>query len=292
MNCKSLTTLRTTKDSNANGNARRPFYKCPNCSAFCTFADNRNVNDSNPLCWCGAYSRGELTGVAKGRRRFYKCSNLQCAFWKWADETNTNSDATPSPPEVKSNEDFWSPTKVERSDDFSSAMKVGRSEDFSSPIKVGRSEDFWSPVKVERREDFWSPMRVERSEDFWPPVKVERSEGFWSPVKVERSEDFCSPIKVERSEVFRSQSAVKAESRQMSRSPSPVRAKSSEVLPSAVEVKYREVSLSPKKETLPLPEKDDFTEGLASLTLNSSQTREPKRSRLHCGWPWIRRRKL
>lgn len=211
LNCTSTTVPYITKHNNPNGNGGRPYYKCIKCPAeraFCTFADKRNVDPSNPPCGCHRDSRGEVSSPAKGQRVFYKCWQAKCRFWEWADEQTTDSEASSTPPKAKSKDDFWSPVKVERSD------------------------------------------------------------------------------------VFRAPSAVEAESSHVFRSPSPMKVKASEVLPSPVEVKHSEVSPSPKKNIVPLSAEDDFTEGLARLTLNSVPTPEPKRSRFLCGGRWIRRWKV
>ncbi|UZP45208.1 hypothetical protein NXS19_013020 [Fusarium pseudograminearum] len=60
--CKSPSKRHITSPSNTNGNAYRPYYKCPNCPKFLCFADTRGNIPSNPPCQCGKSSKLQAAG--------------------------------------------------------------------------------------------------------------------------------------------------------------------------------------------------------------------------------------
>ncbi|KAB8258651.1 hypothetical protein BDV32DRAFT_125582 [Aspergillus pseudonomiae] len=55
--CRTPTVLIYVKPWNPNGHGGRPFFKCPTCGRFHSWADTRGVLDQNPLCQCGRLSR-------------------------------------------------------------------------------------------------------------------------------------------------------------------------------------------------------------------------------------------
>lgn len=124
----------------------------------------------------------------------------------------------------------------------------------------------------------------------WADEQTTDSDASSVPPKAQTDEDL-SQMKVKTSDAYRSPAAVEAESSYVFQSSSPVKTEPSKELPSPVEVKCSEVSLSPKKEPSPPPVQHDITEGLARVTLNSSPTPEPKKSRFRCVRRWIRRLK-
>lgn len=282
----------------------------------------------NPLCYCGRYSRGQRTSVAKGQKLFYKCWDMKCRFWEREEEPDTHSDAYSTPPKASSSQGSWaSAVKVEKTDPFRSpspAVIAPASHVFQSP----------SPVKVEKSDAFQSPpAEVAASNNkvyqlqSQPPAKLEQYDSFRSPssrviapaihvfqspapVKVEKSDAFQSPpaevaasnsnmyqlqspppAKLEQSDPFRSPpSAVAAPASHVFRSPSPVKAQPNKAaLQSPVQVSCSEVSPSPKKEPLPLPAaNNDLKDGLSGLTLNGSGLPMPEPKRARSGRGWRR----
>ena len=51
-----------TRQSNRNGNAGRPYFKCSRCPAFISFGDKRGIDQTNPQCHCQIPSRRQLNG--------------------------------------------------------------------------------------------------------------------------------------------------------------------------------------------------------------------------------------
>ncbi|KAH7207875.1 uncharacterized protein BKA55DRAFT_586364 [Fusarium redolens] len=60
--CNSPSQRLTTRYSNPNGNAGRPFHKCTNCQKFLVFADERGNFLDNPQCHCGESSKAQIAG--------------------------------------------------------------------------------------------------------------------------------------------------------------------------------------------------------------------------------------
>lgn len=85
--CRAPSTLSLVSHFNRNGNAGRPFYKCPRpeCHVgFVTWADRVGIERGNPDCDCGRTSRRGLTGECAWRgpgKVFYKCAEGRCGFW-------------------------------------------------------------------------------------------------------------------------------------------------------------------------------------------------------------------
>lgn len=85
--CRSPSTFSITSHFNRNGNAGRPFYKCPRPEChigFVTWADRIGVEEGNPDCDCGKTSRKGVTGACAWRgpgKVFYKCAEGRCSFW-------------------------------------------------------------------------------------------------------------------------------------------------------------------------------------------------------------------
>lgn len=88
----------TTRRSNRNGNAGRPYYKCMPCDKFITFIDNRGIHFHNPECGCGHSSRLQVAGrfapkLARGLH--YVCATGSCDFFQSAaDRSGRNYDVT------------------------------------------------------------------------------------------------------------------------------------------------------------------------------------------------------
>jgi hypothetical protein len=79
----------TTRSSNRNGNAGRPYFKCLNCDKFLAFADYRGNDPTNPTCVCGVSSKRQIAG-RQGRVPggvHYVCRLGSCDFYLPA--TNT-----------------------------------------------------------------------------------------------------------------------------------------------------------------------------------------------------------
>ncbi|KAI1472749.1 uncharacterized protein F4812DRAFT_23924 [Daldinia caldariorum] len=70
-----------TSSSNENGNAGRPYYKCPRTGKFLVFADARGNDPRNPPCECGLSSKRMVAGRKKSRGKlFYVCRNGTCDY--------------------------------------------------------------------------------------------------------------------------------------------------------------------------------------------------------------------
>lgn len=83
--CSRPTTLRTTRYSNRNGNAGRPYYKCIPCDRFTVFADERGNDPQNPLCHCAKSSKRQLAG-SKAKKStkgavHYVCRLGRCDYY-------------------------------------------------------------------------------------------------------------------------------------------------------------------------------------------------------------------
>lgn len=81
--CDSLLRL-TTRTSNRNGNAGRPYLKCSDCRMFVTFTDARGDHAVNRMCHCQRPSRLQVSSLQKGRKLHYVCSTGQCDFYRLA----------------------------------------------------------------------------------------------------------------------------------------------------------------------------------------------------------------
>jgi hypothetical protein len=80
--CGYLTDYKITRQSNRNGNAGRPYFKCDNCGNFHSFADTQGISQQNPYCPCGEPSRLERAGWEKGNIPFFVCATGTCAFYR------------------------------------------------------------------------------------------------------------------------------------------------------------------------------------------------------------------
>lgn len=81
--CNSPSQRKTTRSSNRNGNAGRPYDKCTNCGNFLGFADERGNNPNNPLCHCGQSSKAQVTGQNSGNPGglHYVCRLGTCDYY-------------------------------------------------------------------------------------------------------------------------------------------------------------------------------------------------------------------
>ncbi|CAI6334243.1 unnamed protein product [Periconia digitata] len=88
--CGRPTSLETTKESNRNGNARRPYYKCLSCKKFHCFVDLRGNDTTNPLCHCKVSSKRQLSGVGKHLQRtvHYVCRLGTCNYYHVEQDSN------------------------------------------------------------------------------------------------------------------------------------------------------------------------------------------------------------
>ena len=82
--CGLLTSRLITKQSNRNGNALRPYYKCQPCNKFHCFADTRGNDPANPLCYCRVSSKRQLSGLDKRppRQLHYVCRLGTCNYYE------------------------------------------------------------------------------------------------------------------------------------------------------------------------------------------------------------------
>jgi hypothetical protein len=142
------------------------------------------VGPPNPLCECGEYSRGQRTGVAKGQKLFYKCWDMKCQFWEWADEQDRLVSPSPSPVKVEKSDAFQSPPPAV-------AASTSNMFQFRSP----------PPAKVEQDDPFRSPLSAVAASGSHvfgspSPVKAQPSKAaLRSPVQVSCSEVSPSPKK-------------------------------------------------------------------------------------------------
>jgi hypothetical protein len=74
----------TTRTSNRNGNANRPYLKCSKCDKFVTFLDDRGTHPVNPKCECHVPSRLQVASFCKGRKLHFVCSTGHCRFYELA----------------------------------------------------------------------------------------------------------------------------------------------------------------------------------------------------------------
>ncbi|OAK93945.1 hypothetical protein IQ06DRAFT_363756 [Phaeosphaeriaceae sp. SRC1lsM3a] len=81
--CHSESKLLVTRSGNRNGNAGRPYYRCSKCPEFLCFADERGIDQGNPICLCGVPSRRQISGSLKRvpRGLHYVCSRGECFFY-------------------------------------------------------------------------------------------------------------------------------------------------------------------------------------------------------------------
>jgi hypothetical protein len=81
--CHQSASRYTTRQSNRNGNAGRPYYKCTPCNSFVRFDDSRGNDSNNPLCFCRESSRMQVTGLGKSvpRALHYVCKSGACDFY-------------------------------------------------------------------------------------------------------------------------------------------------------------------------------------------------------------------
>jgi hypothetical protein len=80
--CNGPSSEYTTRRSNRNGNAGRPYYKCDPCEKFLTFADDRGNDPLNPLCHCQVSSRRQVSCREKGGKIHYVCRLGRCDFYE------------------------------------------------------------------------------------------------------------------------------------------------------------------------------------------------------------------
>jgi len=80
--CNGHSSEYTTRRSNRNGNAGRPYYKCDSCGKFLAFADDRGNDLLNPLCHCQTSSRRQVSCRDKGRKIHYVCRLGRCDFYQ------------------------------------------------------------------------------------------------------------------------------------------------------------------------------------------------------------------
>ncbi len=81
LRCGKETKRHVTRRSNRNGNVGRPYYRCPKCNKFATFADERGNVEANPICKCGHPSRRQVSGQDRGRTVHYVCRSGRCEFF-------------------------------------------------------------------------------------------------------------------------------------------------------------------------------------------------------------------
>ncbi|KAI0147768.1 hypothetical protein GGR57DRAFT_244449 [Xylariaceae sp. FL1272] len=80
-----------TRQSNRNGNAGRPYFKCLPCGKFITWDDDRGMSPPGPVCHCDLPSRRQLSGTNGGRLKIgsrkmhYVCQSGKCNFFSYED---------------------------------------------------------------------------------------------------------------------------------------------------------------------------------------------------------------
>ena len=81
--CKRSGERQITRRSNRNGNAGRPYFRCPSCDRFLTFDDDRGIDLTNENCHCGVPSRRQLNGrehtIPGGIH--YVCAKGKCKYF-------------------------------------------------------------------------------------------------------------------------------------------------------------------------------------------------------------------
>ncbi|KAF2498794.1 hypothetical protein BU16DRAFT_443877, partial [Lophium mytilinum] len=79
-----------TRRSNRKGNTGRPYFKCLSCDRFLCFADRRGNDPSNPLCFCGASIKRQISGPEKDVARgvHFVCRLGECAFYRICVDAN------------------------------------------------------------------------------------------------------------------------------------------------------------------------------------------------------------
>ncbi|RAL16625.1 uncharacterized protein BO97DRAFT_309144, partial [Aspergillus homomorphus CBS 101889] len=92
--CDAPTTLYTVSETNENGNAGRPYYRCDQCGSFTCFADMRGVHPENPACDCDGNFSCRLQVAGRNDRSlrpgalFYTCAVGQCRFFQRVEDEN------------------------------------------------------------------------------------------------------------------------------------------------------------------------------------------------------------
>ncbi|KAL2782521.1 hypothetical protein BJX66DRAFT_320533 [Aspergillus keveii] len=83
MRCGRPSTEFTTRISNRNGNAGRPYFKCVPCDKFLVFNDTRGNDPRNPDCYCGCSSKRQVAGRERRvpRGLHYVCRLGECRFY-------------------------------------------------------------------------------------------------------------------------------------------------------------------------------------------------------------------
>lgn len=81
----------TTRTSNRNGNANRPYLKCSPCDKFITFLDERGSHSVNPRCECHMPSRLQVASSNKGRKLHFVCSTGHCTFYEVAHDNDNET---------------------------------------------------------------------------------------------------------------------------------------------------------------------------------------------------------
>ncbi|PYI17873.1 hypothetical protein BO99DRAFT_462492 [Aspergillus violaceofuscus CBS 115571] len=82
-----ITSQYTVSETNENGNAGRPYYRCDHCGSFACFADLRGVHPDNPPCDCEGQLPCRLQVASQNDRRcfpgvlFYTCAVGRCNYF-------------------------------------------------------------------------------------------------------------------------------------------------------------------------------------------------------------------
>ena len=82
--CKGPSKRCITRESNRNGNAGRPYYKCFPCNKFLVFDDSRGNEPGNPECPCGYSSKRQVSGTGKrvARAVHFVCRMGTCDYYQ------------------------------------------------------------------------------------------------------------------------------------------------------------------------------------------------------------------
>lgn len=91
--CGNPSTRLTTRISNRNGNAGRPYFKCIPCNQFLVFADRRGNDPANPPCRCGLSSKRQIEGKRQrmsGRNIHFVCRLGTCDYYAAARDQTGN----------------------------------------------------------------------------------------------------------------------------------------------------------------------------------------------------------
>ncbi|KAI1649288.1 uncharacterized protein F4817DRAFT_32754 [Daldinia loculata] len=83
--CGLTASTATTSSSNINGNAGRPYFRCPTMGKFLVFADARGNDPTNPVCRCGLSSKRMMSGFYNAKtpgKLFYVCRSGMCEYYR------------------------------------------------------------------------------------------------------------------------------------------------------------------------------------------------------------------